>query len=738
MSAAWTTHSLAPEDAGRTAMDLWYRGHKGGKPLGDLDPNGWVPVVWTYRESGTAASLTDLAQKVSDALHGPVTLPGGATPKGMHAVSRHDFIYFLYSVMTSSPREGELIIFTQNPDELVHRQASLVADLATGGTTADIQTVRIGGWISGRWIDPGAGPSDLSAYATQAAGVIQAIAAAPTGGKDRLVGAVIDHSIGFANTRFRLPGGTKTRFEAVWAQQASTRADTFQAPSTGVVSGRSYGRSDIDGAMAKLGADLEDEAELYNWLGITDRANPSHRHWDNPLDVGGGHGSHVTDIAYGADPFDPAESDFATETPLLAVQLPSELVLRTNGYLHEPFVKSGLNWIWLQAQLMAGTGRAPKIVLNYSFGDYADRHDGFGMLDADFQRRLTKGEFALISLPTGNSYLTSTHAVFEGKELKKANGDRSITLRVQPDDKVPTFTEFWVRTSTAGSKTAVSVKATTPSGVVSGGRLVSLGDYEELVINGDVIARIYYQKDAPKYLVPGGPAPALSKITLAIMPTRQERAGLGEADHGAWELQFKGGAALADTDQLEIWVERGDTPSGIPTRGRQAYLEHPNFQWRDDEGRPIMVDDPKCPIKRFGTISSILNAEAPLGVAGYRFLDQRMSDFSSASSPDVPAAGGAPLQPTLAAVAEYSASRPGVLAAGTYSGTVRGARGTSSAAPLMVREAVKIFHAAQAKAPGSAVNFKAELTAQVLPNPPDVYRAGAGLHPANYDPTPGR
>jgi hypothetical protein len=159
------------------------------------------------------------------------------------------------------------------------------------------------------------------------------------------------------------------------------------------------------------------------------------------------------------------------------------------------------------------------------------------------------------------------------------------------------------------------------------------------------------------------------------------------------------------------------------SRARQAYFDDPKYEiFYPGSGRIIndeLHDDDKqrdaelhergqwMRVTRQGTLSSYAYAKGVLVVGGYRLSDGQPATYSSSgrrpndctkdamgSSVDGPDdvhyrtkdAAGNPLDgPDLVAVSEQSPAVPGILAAGTYSGSVAILSGTSVAVPQITR-----------------------------------------------------
>ncbi|MEM7521958.1 MAG: hypothetical protein AAF307_13105, partial [Pseudomonadota bacterium] len=532
--------------------------------------------------------------------------------------------------------------------------------------------------------------------------------------------AVIDHAIGFANSRFCKSG--KTRFMGFWAQQvdpASLNGSADEEAAAGLQNATGIGlaksRSEIQALLDMLGTtELPDEASLYRKAGLSDRpVQPAARGVD-PLRLTVGHGTQVLDLAAGDDPY--VDGDFpASSHAILAVQLPPELVSRTNGYLTELFVKSALNWIWMQAKLLIPCADNT-VIVNLSFSSHCGRQDGQGLMEADLERRLERGEIALATLPAGNSYQSQSHVVFDERDLSQ--DWQEIEFAVQPDGKAPVFVQVYCDgVANDGDTLPIRVMLEGPNGTPSAGAATAEGYYEQ---TEDGQAQIYYQTDRPRYLLPlGETAAPRTMITIAINPTDLLFHPMvpQAAAPGLWRLRIRGTATLSRNAQVDAWIERGESLSGFPRRGKQAYFVHENYRRFRADGRINETDEGDTPLRRSGTLNGLASAPGPLAIASIRRSDGYASYFSSARGLRGPING----QPRYGAFAQKSNARPNVLASGILSSGVTFASGTSFASAIVAR------FAAIAAANPSGGAIEAQLDAQ-LEDPPikSAIRYGKG------------
>jgi hypothetical protein len=175
---------------------------------------------------------------------------------------------------------------------------------------------------------------------------------------------IIDDSIGFLNTRFRHDDGT-TRFRAMWIMHNDTLAGD---PGPGI----QWPLSGIELTEAHINQRLvsgQSEMALYRQINMG-VFGPATRHGTA---FHAGHGTHVLDLAAGADPGDPMAS-----VPILGVQISPSSIGETSGAALDPDVMRALDWTVTRALQMPG--RFP-LVINISLGSLAGPQDGTGVVE---------------------------------------------------------------------------------------------------------------------------------------------------------------------------------------------------------------------------------------------------------------------------------------------------------------------------------------------------------------------
>ncbi|WP_372836583.1 S8 family serine peptidase, partial [Puniceibacterium confluentis] len=188
--------------------------------------------------------------------------------------------------------------------------------------------------------------------------------------------AIIDDGIGFLNARFRKPTGAgkyRTRFHAVWLQALETRP-RGPGPRRAHI-GEIYSRKDINTWLAR--GDALEEAAVYSALNQQLYGTEEHR----ALEFGRSHGTHVLDLAAGADP--EATGDPVHRWPLLGVQLPPEAVSDTSGMRFESYMVQAVRWVLSQSALI--DKKAP-VIINLSLGMLAGPKDGSSFAEYQIAR----------------------------------------------------------------------------------------------------------------------------------------------------------------------------------------------------------------------------------------------------------------------------------------------------------------------------------------------------------------
>lgn len=475
---------------------------------------------------------------------------------------------------------------------------------------------------------------------------------------NRVVIGVIDNGIAFAHARFRNAGGT--RIEYLWQQD-------FMGGSSPWKPGVELTKADISAAVNAPGAD---EDAIYRRIGGLDYSKGGYK----PLGLRRSHGTHVLDLAAGADP-----RDDVTDRPIIAVDMPDEAVGDPAGSTLTVHAALGLIYILDKANSLRrkDVDETLPVVVNLSYGPSEGPHDGTSLLElimtalvplAKAQKTPLK-----IVLAAGNFRQSRMHTKLNIKE----STTESLTWRLQPGCLTPSLMEIWL---SEGEDSLVSLKLCSPNGDSVTVTPASPFD-ESKDAKGNVLmqARLLTTWPSGRLLV------LLSVARTAIDPAGAW--GQAVAPSGRWMVEIVNDRFAEVV--LDAWIKRSDTPSGHRAKGRQSYFE----DTADDDrlhknGRPNEFDGKgRSVVRRHETLSGIATGESTVVIGGYRRGD-RESDlhpapYTSAGPHHSPNRGGR--SPDWLEVSDDSIACRGALAAGTRSGSWAPMNGTSAAAPQAAR-----------------------------------------------------
>lgn len=464
---------------------------------------------------------------------------------------------------------------------------------------------------------------------------------------------IIDDGIAFAHERFRDSRGG-SRIKAIWLQDVERPAADL-----GVAFGQRLNNAEINTYLRTC----KTEAEIYRRVGLIDFGKTDR----NALGSRASHGTHILDLAGGFDPSsqrDPVKD----RRPLFAVQLPSAVTGDTSGVTMGSYVLQAVRQIMLWADMVSP--RLP-LVINFSYGIEAGPKNGTHQIERALSqlidRRNRRGAPTCLVLPSGNSYRERTTARME----LKSEASHSIDWIMLPDDGTPNHLEVWLDGEQVGPQVpSVEVTLTPPGGAPSAIRGLGDGDMETLEVSGEPIAGIYYS------IIQNQGLADRARIHLSVNATASRWSGGRPAPAGRWRLTIANKSQSPLTARL--YIQRDDTPMGYRQRGRQSHFDHAEaFDRIPGEGSYRGLSR-RCPITSEDTLSAIATGAGSIVVGA--------ADASGLAT-DYTASGPALLRngPDCSAVADHGPAHWGVLAAGTYSGSVVAMRGTSVAAPQLVR-----------------------------------------------------
>ncbi|WLA53954.1 hypothetical protein [Bradyrhizobium diazoefficiens] len=436
------------------------------------------------------------------------------------------------------------------------------------------------------------------------------------------------------------------------------------------------------------------------------------------------HGAHVMDVLAGSVPTssrigpskpggdrrDPPSwapgrpaDDPACDTDVVFVQFPENCIRDATGVWLKSYVLDGIRYILS----FADPNYTDHVIINLSYGPTTGPHDGTAELEAalialvaEYNGTNRKPRLEIL-LPAGNAYLSEGHVAFVNEDEEPC--EVQWTWRLPPDNTALCFAEIWMDNADAQD---VSVTLTSPSGVV----------YTQAIAMppptgvDPPLAGV----DVP-FAWGGGTMWRLHVDHTNIAPNASA------AESGDYTIKVDG---IRENAQVDAYVARTDPNMGVQTGAKRSYFV--DFNWEQTRSAAAgctrvggEFDKTGSLVHRDGTLNGVATAKKHrVRVAGgYILADGRKSAYSSAG----PGRRGPRVGPDNVLPCDESHALEGIRAGGTRSGSVFRLTGTSTAAPQLGRQVVKL---------ASGLPFP---TPTDVPSPNDVVeiekRGGGNIEP---------
>lgn len=509
-------------------------------------------------------------------------------------------------------------------------------------------------------------------------------------GKTINVLAVIDDGIPFAHRNFRSADGERSRMEFCWLQSAAKNPASDDAS---VLFGQEYTRKEIEALIRNH----DDEDALYATAGASSDQFGS----GAAINRIATHGAHVMDIAAGCDP-NKSEAP-AEETRLIAVQLPNTYPWDTSSFGKDMYMLSAVHYILERAERIgAGYGvNNIRVTINCSYGFSAGPHNGTSVLEAAIdevvRERRKLGRPTAVVLPSGNTFQDRLHGEVTSNDFKK--GEFEFMWRVQPTDRTSNYLEIWFPEGLDPGDYSVGIEDPFKSanaemllkpdpdyqdGDPRNFQVIQLDNQAGKVVVGQLSLDNYRSNNRWRVLV-------------ALAPTEPDEPDLPAAPSGDWKITLKRGAdAAQDHLPIYIWIQRDVDLEAFRKGNRQSYLSDPDYRTVDDRGGEAQSDGTDSHVRRFGSINGMAIGGTSLIVSGCMPSAEAQWDVEKPIASTFSAAGkigsaGSVGKVDCTAPADRSSINPGIIGAGTRSGSYVMVQGTSVAAPLVARRLAEAF-----------------------------------------------
>ncbi len=521
---------------------------------------------------------------------------------------------------------------------------------------------------------------------------------------------VIDDTVPFANQRLTV-NNLDSRMAAIWMQDGAIASAVDPRVGADLPHGTELRGAQISRMLVDLAAgDLADEEAIYRKAGVIDFSRGS-------VQSGaffGNHGAAVADLAAG---FAPSDAD-ARNFPVMAVSLPPEVTRDTLGTFAPFYILTAILYLvrrtrrlcrWIEKVRGDGVLVRLPLIVNISYGILAGAKDGSSLVE-QFQDAVTQAGITDIGpvhfvLPMGNHRQSQTHAA-----LDTATDDQ-VTWEAKPDDKTPSFLEFWGpwRDDTNPPAQCMQLSISRqPSAPVTTG-FAAHGAFEELQ-NGDApVGRAYLQYRRTN----GG---GREVITLAMYPTLPAQSGDPYIQPGHFQMSV----SLGEDSVVDAYIQRDDSIRRFRSGGRQSKFRDPFYQSHGPAG-DVLAFDPsgsQANVMRAGTVNAFACGGLQLRVGGTYGdedddLDEEEREVVVYSG--LGAAGLArPITGDTTAPADRGRMRPGVVTMGSLSGSRQAVSGTSMSAPQVTRALARRLASGDPISPVTPANIDAILRGTVV------------------------
>ncbi|KKJ78168.1 hypothetical protein WH95_02135 [Kiloniella litopenaei] len=575
-------------------------------------------------------------------------------------------------------------------------------------------------------------------YVPEATPQVSANSSCASSSPAKVVVGVIDDGIAIANRRFQSAPGS-TRIDFAWVQDGD--AQLGAGSGSNVAFGREYTKAGIDSALAQytdaLGA--TNEAALYRALGLVD----SRKVMPNSLDGKAAHGTHVLDLAAGAD-YDNTSSSQLEEDRIITVQVPAAVTWDTSGMGLDSFILAGVHYILDRADRIAPN---LPVVINFSYGIFGGPHDGTSLLEKAIDEIVTARNDRVaptsVVLPSGNHHLERSHAVITDDDFKADNcadtdkGYCDLPWRVQPNDRTSSYLEIWMpKAGYDDGDIEIEVIPPTTEAIPAQKLTAVVNSAVVLTRGAKAIARLSYDKHTPL-----SEEDARGRFMLVLAPTEVPDVRADTALHpgplkpvanGLWTVRVIKKSDKALSEPIHARIQRDASPFGYPALGRQSYFDDRAYELYDHQGK-LQVHDNHSIVKRDGSSNGLATGTTPIVVASHVEATGRAAIYSGYQTTEtaLPEQAKTPL---VSAESDRSPVFRGVRASGVKSGVSVTLDGTSVAAPTITRAVAAAYKASIATSPvdellAQATAIEALRQAKGYFAPLDPDRQGAGRFP---------
>ncbi len=499
----------------------------------------------------------------------------------------------------------------------------------------------------------------------------------------RPIVGIIDDGVAFLNQRFQ-DASQGTRIQVLWDQNSVADDDKVASNDAEVSThGAKHGRVFLKRQIDELIQECYDGDATYPSMEERIYAREKIRGLTRTVS----HGTHLLDVAAGANPQTvPPDHD----QEIVAVQLPqpdrqfsdtSGNWLKISAFQALQFILVAANQVSLMNRPMRPNRVERDLVVNLSFGNMAGPHDGSSVLEQgiDFliesAPELANLKSLSVHIAAGNQRQAQCHA------KTKVSKDNPATLnwRILPDDSTPSYLEIWFDDEADVRNLSIEIKppVSTTVGDVRDTEFSVGAGLCHVLKDGNTGTPVCTYLSLPKEKNATGDK---TLVLLAIAPTSLG-SSTTHAPAGVWDIVISNRSITPY--KVSAWIQRDESRSGSPIRGRQSYFDDPLYARRDALGYPTNHDHPQEGYaSQTDSINAIATGEQVTTVGAYRYSGRETVDYSGYKNE---LADDERVDRFIHAIAEDSLTCPGVIAAGSRSGSRIALNGTSVANAVATR-----------------------------------------------------
>ena len=313
-------------------------------------------------------------------------------------------------------------------------------------------------------------------------------------------------------------------------------------------------------------------------------------------------------------------------------------------------------------------------------------------IDELVSERRKRSPTALV-IPSGNLFLGRMHASITQTHLNKESA--TLPWRVQPNDRTSSYLEIWFPPDTDLGSFQFEVIDPRGRQIVLADALAGGTDHiriSPIEVDGEVVGQ--FSLDRYRGL--------RWRAMVILAPTETSSSELAAAPAGLWQIKLSKASSGAELpvrkvdgihthEPIDCWIQRDQSFGFGDTGARQSYFDEFANQLFQ-KGALSEADTEDAKTRRFGSMNGMACGSTSLVVGGHVEATLEAAKYSSAGVIEGETNTHAGVV-NCSGPTDRSWVMPGVVAAGTRSGSSVSGSGTSVASPVVSRALAELFSA---------------------------------------------